>query len=793
MDALNGVQWGPWGNQSEIVFSEQRLVRGPRFEHSVPDQDQVDGRRIENTFLGQDLSGIELVPNPPLVTHLAPNPPCVTHIAPNPPCVTHIAPNPPLVTHISPNPPLVTHIAPSSSTSAEDWSQEDYDLSDAILGYISEVLMREDMGDQTSMLQDSLDLQAAEKPFYDVLGKKYPPSPQQNQPDLHDHDRFSLNEQDTIAGYGHGQFTDPYWCNYPVDYNGSQVHTALASSVSQTMVNSANSSKKFIDRFLDSPISPLQVRDLYNESQSIWQFKKGVEEASKFLPSSNNTLVNYNFNELIPQDLQINTSEIASKVERKNEFQYSPAGSRGRKTSHRDDVGIEEERTSKLAAVYQESTVRDDEFDTVLLCSMGRGKAALESFRETLRNDKSKLAQQIAQSKGFSRGKGRGKKQNKKKEVIDLRTLLISCAQAVAADDRRNANELLKQIRLHSSPFGDGNQRLAHCFADGLEARLAGNGTQIHKALVSKKASAADYLKAYHLYLACCPFRKISNFAANFTIRTKAKDNMRIHIIDFGILYGFQWPTFMQRILDRKCGPPSLRITGIDFPQPGFRPAERIEETGRRLADYARDFGMPFEYTAIAKRWETIKLEDLKIDKDEYLVVNCLYRAKNLLGDTVVVDCSRDIVLNLVRQIKPDIFVHGVINGAFSAPFFVTRFREALFHFSALFDMLETNVPREHVERMLIEKEIFGREALNVIACEGWERVERPETYKQWQVRNMRAGFVQLPFDRVTVEMAKTKVRSNYHKDFIIDEDDKWLLQGWKGRIIYALSCWKPV
>lgn len=762
MDALNGVQWGSWGNQSEIVFSNQKLVRGPRFEHTVPDQDQVDGRRIENTFLGQDLSGIELVPNPPSVTQIAPNP------------------------------PSDSHIAPSSIASAEDESQEDCDLSDAILGYISEVLMREDMGDQTCMLQDSLDLQAAEKPFYDVLGKKYPPSPQQDQPDLHDHYRLSLNEQETIADYG--QFVGTYWSNYPVDYSGSQVQTPLASSVSHTMGNSANGSRKFIDGFLDSPISPLQVRDLYNnESQSIWQFKKGVVEASKFLPSSNNTLVNYNFNEMIPQELQINTSELASKVEGKNELQYLPTGSRGRKNSHRDDVGIEEERTSKLAAVYQESTVRDDEFDTVLLCSEGRGKAVLESFRETLRNDKSKLAEQNAQSKGFSRGRGRGKKQNKKKEVIDLRTLLISCAQAVAADDRRNANELLKQIRQHSSPFGDGNQRLAHCFADGLEARLAGNGTQIHKALVSKKVSAADYLKAYHLYLACCPFRKISNFAANFTIRTKAKNSMRIHIIDFGILYGFQWPTFMQRILDRKCGPPSLRITGIDFPQPGFRPAERIEETGRRLADYARGFGVPFEYTAIAKRWETVKLEDLKIDKDEYLVVNCLYRAKNLLGDTVVVDSSRDIVLNLIRQINPDIFVHGVINGAFSAPFFVTRFREALFHFSALFDMLETNVPREHVERMLIEKEIFGREALNVIACEGWERVERPETYKQWQVRNMRAGFVQLPFNRLTVERAQTKVRSNYHKDFIIDEDDKWLLQGWKGRIIYALSCWKPV
>lgn len=132
------------------------------------------------------------------------------------------------------------------------------------------------------------------------------------------------------------------------------------------MVNSANSSRKFIDGFLESLISPLQVRYLDNERQSIWQFKKGVEEASKFLPS---TLVNYNFNEFISQDLQINTSELASKVERKNEFWYLPTGSASRKNPHMDDVGIEEKRTSKLAAVYQESSVLDDEFDIVLLCS----------------------------------------------------------------------------------------------------------------------------------------------------------------------------------------------------------------------------------------------------------------------------------------------------------------------------------------------------------------------------------------------------------------------------------------
>jgi hypothetical protein len=43
-------------------------------------------------------------------------------------------------------------------------------------------------------------------------------------------------------------------------------------------------------------------------------------------------------------------------------------------------------------------------------------------------------------------------------------------------------------------------------------------------------------------------------------------------------------------------------------------------------------------------------------------------------------------------------------------------------------------------ERMLVEIDIFGTAALNVIACEGTDSVERPETYKQWQVRNHRSS-----------------------------------------------------
>ncbi|XP_022865265.1 scarecrow-like protein 9 [Olea europaea var. sylvestris] len=735
-------------NQSMVELSDQKLADGPRFEITYPDQKLVNEQRFQNTLPAHDFEGFQMIQNEPFTS---------------------------------------SAVSSSSLGVEDDYDHEDCDFSDAVLRYINQMLMEEDMEEKTHMLQESLELQAKEKSLYDVLGKKYPPSPVQNpSPD----DFFPGNHHHNSSSSGYLiDVIDPRWTNSHVDSNAchAQLYTAYNAS------NSSNSLKNIVDEFSDSPVSHLQVSDMCNESRCAGDFRKGAEDASKFLPSGNGLLVSTGIHGTRDPNGEFDVGVV--KVEDKDEdgHKQSQSESKGRKNPRCGEMVLEEERSNKLAAIYAESTIRSEEFDIVLLHTMGDGRVRLADYRTELQNATSKRKQQNGQTKRSGGAKGRGKNRSSTKEVVDLRTLLVNCAQAVAADDRRSANELLEQIRRHSSPLGDDNQRLAHYLADGLEARLAGTGSQIYKALVNRRTLAADFLKAFHLYLASSPFRKISNFASSKTINIKSQDAMRVHVIDFGILYGFQWPTFLQRISEREGGPPRVRITGIEFPQPGFRPAERIEETGCRLTDYAKTFNVPFEYNAIAKKWETIKIEELKIEKDEFLVVNCLYRTKNLLDETVMAESSRTAVLNLIRKINPNIFIHGIVNGAYGAPFFVTRFREALFHFSALFNMLETNVPREKTERMLIERDIFGREALNVIACEGWERVERPETYKQWQVRDLKAGFLQIPFERKIVNMAKYKVRSTYHKDYVIDEDSQWMLLGWKGRTIYALSCWKPV
>ncbi|KAK9158809.1 hypothetical protein Scep_005383 [Stephania cephalantha] len=693
-------------------------------------------------------------------------------------------------------------VAYTESGAGVDDSPEDCDFSDTVLKYISQMLMEEDMEEKNCMFQESSALQAAERPFYEIL---HPTS----SPDQHPLDL----DLDLDRDRGRGE-------DSPVDnYNG---YTATNSS-SNSSSSSSNSNSNPVDTHWNLGFQSTTPQSAFNPcngigsygvdglvdslSQTGWLFHKGVEEASKFLPSSENLLLyqRNGKNGWMRHETKKEGGDdavVAVKEEKREEREVSPNGSRGKKNVRRVDIDLEDGRSNKQSAVSTtDDVVRSEMFDMVLLCQ-GKQKCGDDAskLREAMKNEVSKSVQQQQQqqngqqqsSKAGNGGKGRGKKQGGKKDMVDLRTLLIHCAQAVAADDRRSSNELLKQIKQHSSPFGDGTQRLAQCFAEGLEARMAGTGSQVYNSLVNKKTTAAIILKAYHLFLSACPFKKLSNFFASQTIMNMAENATRLHIIDFGVLYGFQWPCLIQRLSARPGGPPSLKITGIDFPQPGFRPAERVEETGRRLANYAESFNVPFEYNAIAKKWESIQIEDLKIEPDELLVVNCMNRMRNLLDETVVLDSPRNAVINLIRKTNPAVFIHGVVNGSFSAPFFITRFREALFHYSALFDMLETNVPREHPERILIEREIWGREAINVIACEGSERVERPETYKQWQVRSMRAGFRPLPLNPEIMKKAKDRVKSSYHKDFVIDEDSQWMLQGWKGRIIYATTAWRP-
>ncbi|CAH8356529.1 unnamed protein product [Eruca vesicaria subsp. sativa] len=361
---------------------------------------------------------------------------------------------------------------------------------------------------------------------------------------------------------------------------------------------------------------------------------------------------------------------------------------------------------------------------------------------------------------GRANGSSDRSKPQKLDRTVDMRSLLMECAQAVASFDHKRAAEKLEEIRAHSSSHGDATQRLGYHFAEALEARITGTMKTPLSATFSG-TSMFDILTAYKEFVQACPTMIMCYYTANRTIIELASKATILHIIDFGIFYGFQWPCMIKALSRRPGGPPMLRVTGIELPQPGFRPSERVEETGRRLKRFCDKFNVPFEYNCIAKNWETITLDELVINSGETTVVNCILRLQYTPDETVSLDSPRDTVLKLFRNINPDLFVFAEIH-------------------------------EENDCRTLVERELIIRDAMSVIACEGPERFPRPETYKQWQVRILRAGFRPARLNKQIMKEGKELIRERYHKDFVIDHDNHWMFQGWKGRVIYAFSCWKP-
>jgi hypothetical protein len=237
---------------------------------------------------------------------------------------------------------------------------------------------------------------------------------------------------------------------------------------------------------------------------------------------------------------------------------------------------------------------------------------------------------------------------------------------------------------------------------------------------------------------------------------------------------------------------PEVKITAIARPKPMCSQGEQIEKIGCRLMKCAHELGLPsFKFHAIMKNWEDTSIIDMHKDADEVLIVSDVFSFSILMEESIFFDAPspRDTVLHNIKKMRPDVFIQNVMNRSYGSSF-LSRFRETLFYYMAMFDMLDATIPRESKSRLVLEKVLLGCHAFNGISYQGMDLVEIPEKYRQWQTRNQRAGLRQLPLKSSIVNVVKDEVMKHYHKDFMISQDGQWLLQGWMGRVLCAHTTW---
>ncbi|XP_057754237.1 scarecrow-like protein 13 [Arachis stenosperma] len=373
---------------------------------------------------------------------------------------------------------------------------------------------------------------------------------------------------------------------------------------------------------------------------------------------------------------------------------------------------------------------------------------------------------------------------------LDLRDVLILCAQSVADDDIQTAlgwmdNVLVKMV----SVAGDPIQRLGAYMLEGLRARFESSGSLIYKALKCEQPTSKDLMTYMHVLYQICPYWKFAYISANVVIGEAMQNEARIHIIDFQIAQGTQWFLLMQALARRPGGPPFIRVTGIDDSQSNHARGGGLHIVGKKLSEYANSLGVPFEFHSAAMCGSEVELENLVIRPGEALAVNFPFVLHHMPDESVTTENHRDRLLRLVKSLSPKVvtLVEQESNTN-TSPFF-QRFVETLNYYTAMFESIDVARPRDDKQRISAEQHCVARDIVNMIACEGPERVERHELLGKWRSRFSMAGFSPCPMSSSAMAAVRSLL-NEFNENYRVEQRDGALYLGWKNRAMATSSAW---
>ncbi|XP_068653014.1 scarecrow-like protein 1 [Aristolochia californica] len=368
--------------------------------------------------------------------------------------------------------------------------------------------------------------------------------------------------------------------------------------------------------------------------------------------------------------------------------------------------------------------------------------------------------------------------------------LLFDCAAAIAEGNMNEALTLVSELRQMVSIQGDPPQRIAAYMVEGLAARMAASGQGLYKALKCKEPPTLDRLSAMQILFEVCPCFKFGFMAANGAIAEAVKAAEHVHIIDFDINQGSQYFTLIQALTSRHGKPPHLRITGVDDPESVQRSIGGLKIIGQRLEKIAEAVGVPFEFRALAAKTADVTPSMLDCRAHEALIVNFAFQLHHMPDESVSTVNQRDQLLRMVKSLEPKLvtIVEQDVNTN-TAPFF-PRFVEAYNYYSAVFESLDATLPRESPDRMNVERQCLARDIVNIVACEGEDRIERYEVAGKWRARMTMAGFISCPLSSYVNGAIRSLLKS-YCDRYKVKEESGALYFGWEDKILIVASAWK--
>ncbi|XP_062227907.1 protein DWARF AND LOW-TILLERING-like [Phragmites australis] len=377
------------------------------------------------------------------------------------------------------------------------------------------------------------------------------------------------------------------------------------------------------------------------------------------------------------------------------------------------------------------------------------------------------------------------------REAMELVGALTACADSLVACNQDAANCYLAHLGEMASPAGPTPMhRVAAYFAEALALRVVRMWPHVFDVTPPREltdgAVSDDDATALRILNAITPIPRFLHFTLNERLLRAFDGHDRVHVIDFDIKQGLQWPGLLQSLAARANPPAHVRITGVGESR------QELQETGGRLGHLAAALGLAFEFHAVVDRLEDVRLWMLHVKRGECIAVNCVLAAHRLLRDET--GAALADFLGLARSTGAAILLLGEHEDALNSGRWEARFARSLRYYAAAFDAVDAAGLADASPARAKAEEMFAREIRNAVAFEGADRFERHETFAGWRRLMEDGGFKNAGIgDREAMQgrmIARMFAPGNYSVQ--AQGDSEGLTLRWLDQVMYTVSAWTP-
>ncbi|CAN0877487.1 Protein NODULATION SIGNALING PATHWAY 2 [Linum grandiflorum] len=373
-----------------------------------------------------------------------------------------------------------------------------------------------------------------------------------------------------------------------------------------------------------------------------------------------------------------------------------------------------------------------------------------------------------------------------------LPSLLLMGAEAIDAENWLLCSSVIAELMIHNqsnrlSSFSS-LERLAGFFTQGL---IHKNKISFH-GVINQNDPAADSSvssPAFHILQELSPYIKFGHFAANQAILEAGFDNqnMNIHVVDFDINEGLQWPPLMADLAAAAGSPPaSFKLTALILPNASANESA-VHQTGRRLKEYADSINLSFKFDTI----HITDLDTMQVDPVSVLISNCMTHQlhspnRNFKLVNTFLTSSVRLSPRLVVLVEEELF-----NSTKTIPSmpFADFFCEAIEHYSAISESLAADggVHGKGVEMM--EKDVVGRRVVNSLVQFPCGESDKSGWGNGFDL--LKCEFKAVPFSNTNVSQANYLV-SLFSGGYWVQHERCRLGLCWKSRVLATASIWVP-